>query len=231
MSIRFVRMAAMGLIASCAGIALGQPAYSFENVADGGGPPGPDGFFGLGATIAQESVIGVTHLDHSLRYDTGISAFVGARTELVPPSLNNPPGVEYVLLDLNVPEIPDGLTFADIGVTIFGHDYDNAIFGVQCQFVDTVSITALGVGQHNDVRIDLDADFFTGRSFNDLFGDDVADLDVASAFQLYISKNSGVRMTVFVDNVRFVVPAPGTIAMCSVGTIVLGSRRRRTASR
>jgi hypothetical protein len=212
---------------SCTGTALGSLAYSFE----GGGPPGPDGFFGLGATVAQEPVIGVTHLEHSMRYDAGTGGFVGVRTELVPPSLNNPPGVEYVLLDLSVPVLPVDLTFADLGVTVFGHDLDNGIFGIQNQFNDTVSITALGAGQHHDLRIDLDSEFLSGESFNELFGDDVSDLDVASAFQFYVSKTAGVPMTIYIDNVRFVVPAPGTFAVCGAGAVVLGARRRRVDGR
>lgn len=215
-----------GGVMACAGTALGTLAYSFEVVTPGGGPDGPDGFFGLGALVAQESVLGVTHLEHSLRYGAGGAGFVGVRTENVPASLNNPPGVEYVLLDVYVPEIPVGLTFADIGVTIFGHDIDNGIFGVQYQFTDVASITALGVGQHNDVRIDLDAEFFGGESFDELFGDDPSDLDVVSAFQLYVSKTAGVELTFYIDNVRF-VPAPGAAALIGVGALGLGARRRR----
>lgn len=204
------------------------PAYSFETVVPGGGPPGPDGFFGLGASVSQESVLGVTHLRSSMRYTAGSGGFVGARTEIVPATLNNPPGVEYVLVDLFIPEIPAGLNFADMGVTVFGHDIDNGIFGIQNQFTDTLSITGLGVGQHNDLRIYLDTELLSGESFNDLFGDDLDDLDVASAFQFYISKTAGVPMTVYIDNVRFVVPAPGTAFLCAAGTMLLAVRRRRS---
>lgn len=228
MSIRVMCLAAMGVALSCAGTAFGQvTAYSFEAVASGGGPPGPDGFFGLGASVALEPVIGVTHLKNSLRYDAGVGGFVGVRTELIPPSLGNPPGVEYLLFDLNIPAIPVGLTFADIGVTIFGHDIDNSIFGVQSLFVDSQSITALGVGQHNDLRIDLDSEFFSGESFNEIYGDDPSDLDVVGAFQFHISKTVSVPLTIYIDNVRFVVPTPGTAMVCAVGAALLGARRRR----
>lgn len=189
------------------------PIYSFEVILSGGGPPGPEGFFGLGAAVAQEPVIGVTHLENSMRYSAGTGGFVGARTEIVPPALNNPPGVKSVLFDMNVPEIPVDLTFADIGVTVFGHDNDNGNFGVQSQFTDTVSIAALGVGQHYDLRIDLDSEFFSGESFNEIFGDDPTDLDIASAFQFYISKTADVPLTVYIDNVRLVVPEPATVSM------------------
>lgn len=232
MSNCLISVLAMGVLVSVPGTALGGiPAYSFEEVVEGGGGPGPDGFFGLGAAVSQEASIGVTHLEHSMRYVAGGGGFVGARSEIVPASLNNPLGVEAVLFDLFIPEIPVGISFADIGVTVFGHDIDNGIFGVQCLFNDSISMTALGVGQHNDLRIDLDNELFSGQSFNDLFGDDPADLDVASAFQFHISKSAGVGMTIFIDNVRFVVPSPGTIALCGVGLGVLGAGRRRANDR
>ena len=222
----------VGGVMACAGTSLGVPAYSFEVVMPGGGPDGPDGFFGLGASVGQESSLGVTHLEHSLRYEAGVGGFVGVRTENVPAALNNPPGVEYVLFDLYVPEIPVGrLTFADIGVTIFGHDLDNGIFGVQSLFTDSVSITPLGVGQHNDLRIYLDSEFFTGESFNDIFGDDPGDLDIASAFQFHLSKDAGVPVTFFIDNVRFGVPAPGAGALFGLGAMGMGVRRRRRGTR
>lgn len=140
-----------------------------------------------------------------------------------------------MLFDMTIEEIPDGLTFADIGITIFGHDIDNGLFGIQNQFTDTVSITGLGVGQHLDLAINLDSEFFTGQSFNDVFGDDVEDLDVASAFQFFISKNAGVGLTVYIDNVRLagseiVVPEPETGMMLACGALLLGAAARRRPS-
>jgi len=204
------------------------PVYSFEVIAPGGGPPGPDGFFGLGAVVAQEGTIGVTHLENSLNFTAGSGGFVGIRTEIVPATLNNPPGVNYVLLDMFVPDpLPAGLTFADMGVTIFGHDVDNGVFGIQNQFTDTISIAGLGPGQHNNLQIDLDSEFFSGQSFNEIFGDDASDLDVASAFQFYLSKNAGVPLTVYIDNVRLAIPEPATAMMLGLGAIVVGVSRRR----
>jgi hypothetical protein len=72
------------------------------------------------------------------------------------------------------------------------------------QFTDTVSITSLGVGQHLDLVIDLDSSLPNGESFNEIFGDEVSDLDMASAFQFYISKSPGEPVTVYIDNVRLI---------------------------
>src|SRR5687767_1081557 len=67
-------------------------AYSFETVFAAGGAPGPDGFFGLGAAVTQDT-IGTTDGSFSMKYLAGAGGFVGARTESVPAALNNPPGV------------------------------------------------------------------------------------------------------------------------------------------
>jgi hypothetical protein len=146
-------LALTALIATIGGgnSASAAPAYSFETALDG--------FFGLGATVSAEPSIGVTDGATSLKYEVGSGAFVGARTEtVIPTGLNNPPGVRSVQFDMAIVELPVGLTFADIGVTVFGHDVDGGVFGVQSQFTDTVSITGLGVGQHKDLLIDLDSE-------------------------------------------------------------------------
>ena len=188
---------------------------------------GPDGFFGLGATVSQDT-IGVTDGRFSMKYVAGDGGFVGARTEtVIPAGLNNPPGVKSILFDMAIVDIPVGLTFADMGVTVFGHDIDGGVFGIQYQFTDTVSIVGLGVGQHQDLVIDLDSEFFSGQSFNELFGDDVSDLDVASAFQFYMSKNAGVPATVYIDNVRLVVPEPTTGVMFGLAAMLAGVAVRR----
>lgn len=205
--------------------ASAAPAYSFETDLDG--------FFGLGAAVSAETTIGVTDGATSMKYLAGAGGFVGARTEtVIPAGLNNPPGVQSVMFDMAIETLSPNLTFADIGITIFGHDIDGGNFGIQHQFGDTVSIAGLGAGQHNNLVIDLDNSLHSpGQSFNDLFGDDVSDLDVASAFQFYISKNEGVPVTVYIDNVRLVVPEPATGMLLALSGVAGLYVRRRSLSK
>jgi hypothetical protein len=225
------------LVGAGAARAVETLAYTFEDLVPDGhaNPLAPDGFFGLGATVSQDT-IGATHLQHSLKYDVGNGGFVGARTEtVIPAALNNPPGVDYVLFDMDIPAAYAG-TFADIGVTVFGHAL-NAVggpqFGLQAQFAPTQSIAALGAGQHNNLRIDLTGatnpvTFAGGQSFNQIFGPGVNQLTVSSAFQFFISKNPDVPVTVYIDNVRLgSVPEPTTLGLMSLGLVALGTVRRR----
>ena len=204
------------------------PAYSFETPL----VAGPDGFFGLGATVTQEPTIGVTHLENSLKYAVNVGGFVGARTETVPPTLNDPPGVTHVLFDLTIVD-PYTDTFADLGVTIFGHALNapgGATFGNQVQFADTLPMAPLGAGTHLNQRIDLDLSvgpYRPGESFNDIFGPNPNDLTVASAFQFFLNKNVLTPITVYIDNVRFVVPEPGTMVLATFGLMGAAMARRR----
>lgn len=224
---RLLSFATLLGIACCASAANAQLVYSFEDNAI-------DGFFGLGATVSQDT-IGATVGDHSLKYEVGAGGFVGARTEtVVPAALNNPPGVSHILFDMTIPQAYAG-TFADIGITFFGHALNapgGAVFGHQVQFFDTVSIAALGAGSFTDLRIDLDLSmgpYRPGESFNAIFGPDPTDLTVSSAFQFYISKNATESVTVYIDNVRVVVPEPATCSLFGLGALAVGMvvRRRR----
>jgi hypothetical protein len=215
--------------------AQAQPAYSFETIV---APNGPDGFFGLGATVSQEPTIGVTHLENSLKYEVGVGGFVGARTEsVVPPTLNNPPGVVAVMFDITIPQTYTD-TFANMGVTVFGHALNPGgpgTFGNQVQFQNEYPMAGKAPGTYLDQTINLDLSvgpYRPGESFNQIFGPvDPNDLTVASAFQFYINKNVLTPITVYIDNVRFVgIPEPATGALLALGAAMLGSVWRRRSS-
>ena len=229
---------ALTVVAAALALSLAAPAshaaavlaYSFETIAPSGGP---DGFFGLGATVSQ-STTGATDLTHSMQYEVGVGGFVGARTEIVPATLNNPPGVTAVIFDLTIPQTYTD-TFANMGVTVFGHALNPGgpgTFGNQVQFLDELPMAGLAPGTHLNQRIDLDTSvgpYRPGESFNQIFGPvDPNDLTVASAFQFYINKNVLTPITVYVDNVRFeVVPEPGSLlGLASAGGLLLLRRRR-----
>jgi hypothetical protein len=226
-------MAAAALVCAAAAQAQTTLAYDFETIVL---PNGPDGYFGLGATVSQEPTIGVTHGDNSLKYEVGLGGFVGARTEaVIPAELNDPPGVAFVLFDLTIPQTYTD-TMADLIVTVFGHQLNAnpQVFGQQVQFADEYEMAGLAPGTYLDQRINLDLSlgpFRPGESFNAIFGPGPNDLTVASAFQFAISKNVLTPITIYIDNVRVVVPEPATSSLLGLGAVLWGGlflfRRRR----
>jgi hypothetical protein len=228
---RLLNVTAILAATLAAGVAHAQvPEYSFE-VNDILGRP--DTFFGLGATVTQD-VIGATHGAYSMKYAVGNGGFVGARTEtLIPPTLGNPPGVNSVLFDMTIVDAYAG-GFADIGVTVFGHALNPGgpgTFGNSVQFADTEPIAGKAPGTYTNLSISLSNSVGTyrpGESFNQIFGPvDANDLTVASAFQFFISKNADVPVTVYIDNVRLVVPEPATTGLAGLAGLALVGLRRR----
>jgi hypothetical protein len=213
-----------------AGAAHAQaPVYSYEENDLLGRP---DGWFGLGATVTQDT-IGATHLQNSLKYAVDAGGFVGARTESnIPASLNDPPGVSHVLFDMTIVDAYTG-GFADIGVTVFGHALNapgGAQFGHQTQYADVEPIAGKAPGTYANLQIDLSQSlgpYRAGESFNQIFGPGPTDLSVASAFQFFISKNADVPVTVYIDNVRLVVPEPAAVGLSALGGLALMGFRRR----
>lgn len=206
-----------------------QPVYSFETIVP---PNGPDGFFGLGATVTQDT-IGTTHGSFSMKYAVGVGGFVGARTEsVIPLTLNDPPGVTHVLFDLTITQAYTD-TFADMGITVFGHQLNAVpqVFGQQVQFADQYEMAGLAPGTYLDQSISLDLSvgpFRPGESFNQIFGPtNPADLTVASAFQFFINKNVTTPITVYIDNVRLVVPEPATAGLLTIAATALACVRPR----
>jgi hypothetical protein len=227
---RLVCVATMFAIVCSAATVFAVADYSFETIApSGANPPGPDGFFGLGATVSQDT-IGATDLLHSMKYDVGVGGFVGARTEIVPATLNNPPGVTAVMFDVTIPQAyPD--TFANMGVTVFGHELNapgGPVFGQQVQFANEYALAGKAAGTYKNQLITLDTSvgpYRPGESFNQIFGPDPNDLTVSSAFQFYINKNVLTPITIYLDNVRF-VPEPASWALLSLGLPAIVRRRR-----
>lgn len=206
------------LVCGLSGAAQAQLLYSFES--------GLDGFFGTGgSSVAASTTTGVTVGTTALQYTLIEPAtFEGARTETVlPPALANPPGVNEILFDLTLPEaFTNG--FATLGVTFFGYS-PTLMAGSQLQMADFIALEALAPGLHTDMSIATDVSFGGGPSFNDFFGG-VTDY-VPTGFQFFINKSGTAPITIYIDNVRAVVPEPATLGLLAIGMVGgLASRRR-----
>jgi hypothetical protein len=93
-------------------------------------------------------------------------------------------------------------------------------------------MAGLAPGTYLDQRIDFDnsvGPYRPGESFNNIFGPGSTDLTVASAFQFYLNKNVPTPMTIYIDNVRFVIPEPASVTMVGLAAAVFAGlfRRRR----
>lgn len=226
-------LGAAALAVGAAKSAVASPAYSFE------GSPPPDGFGpnGGGVTVSQD-VIGVTDGSNSMKVSVVTGAtFVGALTGFLPAPIGDPPGIEAILFDMTIgsgEEFTGG--FAVIGVTIFGASQPGMgqQFGLQAQFADFEHIGGKAAGTYKDVRIDLSSatnplTFVTNESFNQIFGPNPgAPNDVIpTGFQLFINKSNDAPVTVYIDNIRTIVPEPATAALACLAAAALGFGRRR----
>lgn len=220
------------MITCTASVANATLAYSFE----GGTPPDGFGANGGGVTITQD-VIGATQGVNSLKASVvGGATFVGALTGVVAPAIGDPPGVKSILFDMTIPqggEFTGG--FAVIGVTIFGASQPGPgqLFGLQSQFADFEHIGGKAAGTYT-VQIDLTSathpiTFDASQSFNQIFGPNpgAANDVIPTGFQFFINKSNDAPVTVYIDNVRTVVPEPTAVAMLSLGGVVLGLLRRK----
>lgn len=209
------------------GTAQAQLAYGFESGTDGFGSNG-------GVFPVTQDTIGATEGSSSLKVEVPAGAtFVGALTGAVAPVIGDPPGVESLVFDLTIEEQFAG-GFADLGVTIFGASQPDfpggQLFGLQAQFAD---ITSLGVAPGTyEITLDLASatnqiDFTPGQSFNEIFGGfgTGPNDQIPTGVQFFVSKSNDAPVTFYIDNVRTVVPEPGTLAL--VGVALTAAMRRR----
>lgn len=230
---RKILMSAIAAVcAAClANSAYAVTAYSLEGGLEGFGPNGG------GVTVSADT-IGATDGTGSMKVSVVQGAtFVGALTGNVPSSIGDPPGLEYVLFDLTIPQGGEFTgSFALIGVTIFGASQPGPgqQFGLQAQFADFEQIGGKAAGTYKDIRIDLTSathplTFATGQTFNQIMGPNPGAPNdiIPTGFQFFLNKSNDAGVTVYIDNVRTFVPEPATSAMGALGLAVLGWARRR----
>jgi hypothetical protein len=209
--------------------------YSYET--------GIDGFAanGGGITVSQDT-IGATDGTHSMKVAVvGGATFVGALTTFLPPAIGDPPGIDYILFDMTIPQQFTG-AFALVGVTMFGFtqpDYPGGQqYGLQAQFADFEHIGGKAAGTYSNIRIDLTSathglTFAPNQSFDQIFGTAGSGPDdlLPSGFQLFFNKSNDEPLVVYIDNVRVgLVPEPGSLVLFAtalVGLFVAGWRRRK----
>jgi hypothetical protein len=188
-----------GLAAARAGVTL---VYSFE----GGDIQGFANNFAAPEGVNNEvavDTIGATEGTGSLKFAMVTEEFfAGVLTSQLDPAIENPPGVDFVLFDLTIPQAFVGPGFARTSVTVFGsHPEVGAIDAQDAQFLaNEVPLDNLPAGTHQ-IRINLSsAAAFPNFSFNQLFGPPID--GTPTGFQIYINKSVTVPFTVYFDNIR-----------------------------
>jgi hypothetical protein len=223
-----------------AGVASAQALlYSFET----GTPASPDDFTGIAGTTVSQSNIGVTHLANSMKNVTAAGAtFAAARTLTIPAPLDpNNQAIHSVDFDLtiNAGEEFSG-AFSNIGITLFGHGDPDGIpgngdeqFGLQFQVraasernVDlapgTYHLTIPLIGTNPMT-------FVPDQTFEQVFGPGPNQIFQISAFQFFYSKSGDGLLTTYIDNVRVLVPEPGSafVACAMFGGLLIRRRSRK----
>ena len=219
------------LLALAASTSHAAVAYDLESAGlDGFGPNGG------GVTVTPDS-IGATNGPTSMKIEVVEGAtFVGALTPVITPPIGDPPGVESIVFDLTITEEFTG-GFAAIGVTIFGATQPDflpaQLFGLQAQFADFTSVDGVAPGTY-EITLDLDSatnpiTFAAGESFNEIvggFGTGPDDL-IPTGFQLFLNKSNDAPLTVYIDNIRTVVPEPMSAILAAAAGIGVALSRRR----
>ena len=204
--------------------ALSAPAqtqlYNFENDAQGFGPNG------FPAPTVQQSTTGATEGTHALQFALGQNqTFSGALTQTVNQPALLDPATNALALDLTIVpgENYTGTGFANLGVSYFGANPPQGIFGVPIQTNSASERNvALAPGTYH-LTVPLIST--AGTPIRDAFGTGAGQFPVVSGLQFYISKSSDSPLTVYIDNVRAVPEPAGCAAL--LGLLAFASRRRR----
>lgn len=176
--------------------------YTFEEGNDHGFGNNFSAPEGVNNEVALDT-IGATEGTGSLKFSlVQEEFFAGVLTGQLDAAINDPPGVEFVLFDLTIPDAFVGPGFARAGITIFASHPE---FGaLQAQFMaNEVPLDNLPAGTHQ-IRINVSSAIqFNGKSFNELIGpiEDPTQIQ-PTGFQIYINKSITVPFTVYFDNIR-----------------------------
>jgi hypothetical protein len=200
--------------------------YSFETALPSGAAP--DGFSPNGPGTILQSQIGATDPtvgppSHSMKWAVpGPGAtFVGALTTNVIPGTTGPLVQGYSFdLTINPGETFTG-AFANIGVTLFEvggipHQSDQ-FFAIPANTSGTFHVVLTGLTDANNGHVPLIPEFAPGGTA------------VQSGFQLWLNKTAD-PITLYVDNIRTVVPEPASpLSGCGAAAMMLLARRRQKA--
>jgi len=209
-----------GLLAFAASARAQTQLYNFENDAQGFGPNG------FPAPTVQQSTVGATEGTHALQFALGQNQnFSGALTSNVDQATLLNPATNALGLDVTIMpgENYTGTGFANMGVTFFGANPPQNIFGIPFQTNGASERNvALAPGTYH-LTIPLIST--AGTPLRDNFGTGAGQLPVLSGLQFYINKSTDSRLTVYIDNVTAVPEPAGCAAL--LGLLAFASRRRR----